>query len=521
MAVLRISSSAPDYQWWPDLLDISASQITVVTMSTTSIVWRWTTDAGLVEIRMTGLGLAYGSGTFPTGGRPIDGTVSGISLRVDGVEWLSISSLGLQAADIDHVWLGWQRNDRYFDGDPFNLFTFLLSGNDQIFGSDNDDDLFAGNNPGNDSLFGGGGSDYMKADMGNDLVDGGSGWDTYSLIETFYDPYAKRGAVVNLKTGTATDSWGGTDQLTSIEEVVGSRFHDQITASDRDGGLFTGLKGRDTITGGTGFDEVAYWDDVDFGGRRGIVADLDTGVILDGWGQRDRVSGIESVIGTRFADTFRGSAGDDQFLGGAGVDTYDGRGGRDTVNFSWEPALRGAVVDLRLSTRQVLDDGFGNVETLVRIETLDGNELADRFTGNTAANQLVGDRGNDTLNGGGGNDTLQGDQGADLLTGGGGADTFVFTRREGYDPWGDRITDFQSGVDSLAFETRDFDGMDGTLRFQNGTGPGVAGASCFYFNGATGQLFWDADGLGGQAAVLVATLTGVTSLSASDFNLLA
>jgi hypothetical protein len=62
--------------------------------------------------------------------------------------------------------------------------------------------------------------------------------------------------------------------------------------------------------------------------------------------------------------------------------------------------------------------------------------------------------------------------------------------------------------------------MGTTLRFRNGNAAGTVGESWFYFNTATDQLFWDADGIGGDGAVLVATLTGVNTLSGGDFELL-
>ncbi len=169
----------------------------------------------------------------------------------------------------------------------------------------------------------------------------------------------------------------------------------------------------------------------------------------------------------------------------------------------------------------MLNDGFGNVETLVSIERIDGNELADNFLGNSLSNDLIGDRGNDILNGKGGDDFIQGDAGQDVLTGGVGNDTFHYDRREGNDPWGDSITDFVSRSDKITIYTPDFaaKGMDATLRFVNGTGAGGTG-SWFYFDAASKGLFWDADGSGAGTAVLVATLNGVNALVASDIDLI-
>ena len=40
------------------------------------------------------------------------------------------------------------------------------------------------------------------------------------------------------------------------------------------------------------------------------------------------------------------------------------------------------------------------------------------------------------------------------------------------------------------------------------------------YNQATGQLFYDADGNGGAAAVLFATVTGAPALGAGDFTVI-
>jgi hypothetical protein len=55
--------------------------------------------------------------------------------------------------------------------------------------------------------------------------------------------------------------------------------------------------------------------------------------------------------------------------------------------------------------------------------------------------------GADIIHGAGGQDALIGSRGDDLLSGGGEADSFVFRRGDGHDA----ITDFESGVDRLAF----------------------------------------------------------------------
>ncbi|WP_143710412.1 calcium-binding protein [Tabrizicola sp. TH137] len=521
MAVVTISNPGNGGIYWPDLFDVNfLDSGTTVSRTSRSFIVTWQSeDWGTVEIRFSGTGLTYSDGTFPDGARLVEGSLTGMTVKVGGATWLRATSLDLPAEVMDHLWLGWMHRGQYRPGDAFDFWTALLRGDDRILGSDADDDLIGGQNPGNDTIFGGAGFDWINAGAGNDVIDGGADRDTYSLQESFFDRTAFRGAVVNLQTGTATDSWGGTDTLTSVERVEGSRFADQITGS-AEAERFSGLKGRDTIDGGGEHDTVRYDRDADFGGLRGVNVNLATGVARDGWGQEDTLLNIEGVFGTRFGDAITGNGADNWFIGGDGRDSINGGAGLDTMEFWKETVETGAVVDLSRSSGQVQNDGFGNVETLVSIENLYGTALGDRMTGNRLANWLEGDFGSDTLSGGAGNDSIVGGEGADVLTGGSGRDRFFYNTWDGGNPAGDTITDFASGVDAFVFNTVNFEGMDTVLRFRNGTSAGGSGESWFYFNTATRQLFWDADGTGTEAAaVMVATLTGVTALRVADFEL--
>ncbi len=118
----------------------------------------------------------------------------------------------------------------------------------------------------------------------------------------------------------------------------------------------------------------------------------------------------------------RGGLGDDQLYGGdnndlmrgnGGVDSFDGgaddgegfNGIGDRVSFFEVRATQGAVADLR--TGVISNDGYGNVETMVGIESLGGNTAyADTFYGNDGRNYLFGDVG-DNIYGFGGDDILQ------------------------------------------------------------------------------------------------------------------
>jgi hypothetical protein len=72
----------------------------------------------------------------------------------------------------------------------------------------------------------------------------------------------------------------------------------------------------------------------------------------------------------------------------------------------------------------------------------------DKLVGFAGADAINGQGGNDTIEGGYGDDRLAGAAGADVLRGGAGADVFVFRPGDGAGG-GDRVLDFQAGVDRL------------------------------------------------------------------------
>lgn len=523
MAVATFSNVADSNNYYlPDLFEFDFRDPNLdvdPVVSETEVSLSVLRDPGLVTISATGTGFTFYQDPVEGSGPPLSGVVNTITLSVDGAVWMTVSGLSVELSDLDHFMFGWERNGFYRPGNGFDLFSLLLAENDTIFGSDNGDDIIGGRNGGDDLIYGGGGRDFIKADAGNDTIFGGDDRDTYSLTETFWDGGAFRGANVNLATGVVRDSWGGTDTLLGIERVEGSRLADRFTGSDTDE-QFMGLRGNDTINGGGGQDIVRYDRDAEWGGFRAVSVNLATGVATDGWGNTDRLSNIEGVYGTAGNDTLIGSAANNTFSGGDGIDVLRGAGGWDVADFWFDNVEAGVVVNLSRANGQVRNDGFGNVENMSGIEELWGTYLADSFTGNDSSNSFYGDQGNDTLAGGGGADSLNGGSGQDRLTGGTGADVFVFDSGDGSNPFGDTITDFVSGTDRLAFVTGDFDGMSAAAQFQIGGSPGTVGEPWFYFNNATDRLFWDADGAGGNAAILVATLTGVNSLTLADFNLI-
>ena len=107
----------------------------------------------------------------------------------------------------------------------------IYAGNagESVFDRAGNDEIFAGDTPdsGNGLIFAAGsGNDTMwGSTFDDDIVDyNGDGFDAGG--STF------QGVTVNLGNGTATDGWGGQDQLNSIEWVSGSRLNDSILGDD-------------------------------------------------------------------------------------------------------------------------------------------------------------------------------------------------------------------------------------------------------------------------------------------------
>ena len=207
-----------------------------------------------------------------------------------------------------------------------------------------------------------------------------------------------------------------------------------------------------------------------------------------------------------------GGPGNDTLYGSGSGDVMRGLGGDDTyvVVHPNDQAIEAANEgnDIVYATIDHALTAGSSIETLSAIDWSQTNAL--NLAGNGLANTIYGNAGANVLNGGDGSDTL---------VGFGGADTFAFTTALGAGNV-DTILDFVHGTDKLALENAIFDQLV----------PGALGASLFHagaaatdedqriiYDQATGNLYYDADGNGAQAAVLFATLQSHPVLTASDF----
>ncbi len=215
--------------------------------------------------------------------------------------------------------------------------------------------------------------------------------------------YGKRSETIeyrdaSLKTASYSQA---TDQLDSIEEIVGSTGDDWMTGgTGRD--VFYGHDGNDTLSGNEG-------DDVLRGGRG-----------------NDKIYGGsgDDLIVQNIADE------EDFFCGGEGTDTVDYS---ETQFKVADKNAKGIDIDLAVmgghggETIKYLYDNSGKLikvrkDTFKKIENVIATSLNDVLRGDNENNVFAGGSGNDHLEGKGGDDTLLGGEGDDRLYGGDGKD---------------------------------------------------------------------------------------------------
>jgi Ca2+-binding RTX toxin-like protein len=348
---------------------------------------------------------------------------------------------------------------------------------DILYGGAGDDRLTGGT--GTDRLYGQAGNDTLIAGPGTSYLDGGAGGDTLigSAGHASYAAYsdAATGVTVNLLAPSSNTGDAAGDTYTNIHDVLGSNYADTITA-DNSGDILDGGAGDDTLTGGTGTDYL--------------------------YGQ----AGNDTLIAGPGFSFLDGGAGADKLIGSAGHASFA----------SYSDATAGVTVNL-LSPSSNTGDAAGDSYT--NIHNVLGSNYADAITGDNSGDTLNGGAGADTIVGGSGRDVLIGGAGADRLTGGLGADQFrYYAPSEG----GDTITDFSAAQgDTISVSHAGFGGglVAGPLdpsHFTAGATSGAAGQ--FVWSAATHQLSWDADGAGPGTATLIATLTGVTTLTAANIQ---
>lgn len=247
---------------------------------------------------------------------------------------------------------------------------------------------------------------------GADVIDGTLGLSDTASYEGTSNKGATSGIEINFLTSTFIDSYGDSDTLIGIENILGSDFGDEITGDNSMGRDLAGNNGNDTITGGSQNDTIRGGSDSD---------------ILSGFGGDDEIftgNGNDTVFGGAGNDTIHETGGGTkQINGGSGIDTFV----LDMTTFNGTGAPPQLfVIDTDLSQNYQGSPAFPQ-ETYDTLSGIENYTLIGDFnitlTGDNQANHLITDLGDDLIDGLGQNDLIEAGLGEDTLFGGFGADT--------------------------------------------------------------------------------------------------
>lgn len=415
-------------------------------------------------------------------------------------------------------------------------------------------------------LSGGAGADTLLGGTGNDILDGGAGGDTLNgggdFDEVTYAA-ASTGVTVAMQGFSTVANDASGDTYVSVEVISGSQFADTLTGdasnnefrgnggedllignfgADRliggaDNDILRGGAGGDVINGGDGIDTASYVDST------AVLIDLLNGSTWTGDAAGDSLISIERLEGSNAGndnlsgddlanffsglggddllsglggkDSLLGGGGNDELIGGAGADVLDGGDGEDTIFYTFE----GAVT---VSLSAGIGVGGAEGDTFVAIENVTGSFGGnDIITGSDTRNTLVGLSGKDRLVGLDGDDVLVGGKGADRLVGGGGADRYHYDgRKHGGDNIKKFATDDYFTFTASAFgfsSASDYSAANFRISKEH---KAKDGDDRFIYDKFVKELWFDADGSGSKAAVLIAKMDLSAGMAANDIVLI-
>ena len=401
------------------------------------------------------------------------------------------------------------------------------SGSDSLVGGPGNDTI--NGLAGNDTLVGLGGDDRLIGGPGNDSMDGGLGNDTY-VTESIADEFGNGNDTMTDAGGIDTiivegnggwlRSGSGIENLTvrgygALGQVgaTGNELNNVIRDEGPGNTFIDGLGGNDTLIGNDGFQFFTFNGNY----TSGVGYDEDYGHdVVDGGGGFDWLL-FENNSAAITVDFRAGTV--------SGGSTVPG-----SVRFINVGSVQGTLFDDVMFASDSGDGlhGYGGNDTLI------GGAGADGISGDSGFGHPTVDPGNDRISGGGGNDEISGEEGDDWIDGGAGndnlfggenADSFVFTVAPGA-PNADTINDFVSADDQIVLDgaVHANSGSSGTFaagdaRFwSSGTGTAHDANDRVIYNTSNGQLWYDADGNGGGARQLIATLLGAPTLTATDIE---
>ncbi|MDT7849651.1 calcium-binding protein [Methylophilus sp. VKM B-3414] len=165
----------------------------------------------------------------------------------------------------------------------------------------------------------------------------------------------------------------------------------------------------------------------------------------------------------------------------------------------------------------VVVDASGLTTNGLRFE---GNANQQTFIGTTKADVFVGNGGNDTLTGNGGADTFVFGKVYEQVVTGSSTSVQTYTNTAFNLTGVDTITDFTRGTDKIELHLDQYSqlaGFNSSMLRVNSTGTAQDANDYLIYNTTTKTLSYDADGNGSGAKVDIAVLTGVSTVSVSDF----
>ena len=356
-------------------------------------------------------------------------------------------------------------------------------------------------------------------------------WESVSAVSLTDDGYTS--ITITYYDGVNIKPWVTTWSLTT--DSIGGEVNNWMSASADGPAVLSGLDGHDHLTASAGDD------------------------YLNGGSGNDVLNGREGD------DTLLGGSGNDIYLiwNGSGADVMADEGGADILRFVTNTGdgptgglttyrqgkslfFRSYTSDTEFDVGEIRNfqgkgwieqmhyvDGDGATYYISLAKTGTGSKLADWISSTVTGGTLSGLEGNDVLIGFTAADTLRGGLGNDVLYGGPdtASDKFVFDTAPSSSLNVDYIIGFAAGEDKIQFSKAIFKGFAALGSLSDGAYVAGAGKTTadsrdhrVIYNTSTGDLFYDADGVGlgtKVAPVKIAVVGNKADLSFADFEIIA
>ena len=395
---------------------------------------------------------------------------------------------------------------------------------------------------GNDAanrLDGGAGADFMKGGLGDDVYVVDQAGDTVS--ELAFQGTDKVESAVDYTLGLAVENL----TLTGFASHGTGNIFANVLIGNNAANVLNGAGGADTMNAGLGNDLYivdnvgdAVFETSTTGGTDEVQSSVTFTLTTNIENLTLTGTGAVNATGNALNNLLTGNGAANILNGGGGYDTLNGGLGNDTYVINDDDRVEedpaGGIDQVISSLTYTLGDNLENLALIGSVAQFGtGNGLDNHITGNALGNWLSGRDGNDTLVGGGGSDQLFGEagddqlfgglgddvlragEGSDTMTGGSGSDIFLLDtplELTGFDV----ITDFVDGEDSIHIDGSLVPGIVSELAFRLGDTALDADDRLLY-DSATGHILYDADGVGGVAAIHFLSVTAGTDLTYADF----